>query len=140
MRRATSKDVPALVTLMAEFYGESGYLLDRAHAEKAFDALLSDERLGHVWLMEDAGTTVGYVVLTLRFGMEYGGMMACLDDLYVVPACRNRGLSKAALSEIREFCKVAGVRAITVEVSCNNAPAQAVYRWLGLTERHDRQL
>jgi GNAT superfamily N-acetyltransferase len=83
---------------------------------------------------------VGYVVLTLKFGMEYGGSIACLDDLFVVPASRNRGLSTAALFQIRDFCKSIGVRAITVEVGHKNGSAQTVYRRLGLTELLDRQL
>jgi hypothetical protein len=40
-------------------------------------------------------------VLTLKFAMEYGGLVACLDDLYVQPAWRNKGLSTAALLEVR---------------------------------------
>jgi GNAT superfamily N-acetyltransferase len=83
---------------------------------------------------------VGYVVLTLRFGMEYGGLMACLDDLFVVPQSRNNGLTTAALVQVRDFCKSIGVRAITVEVSHSNGSAQTVYRRLGLAEAPDRQL
>ena len=109
-------------------------------AEKAFTAILSDERLGYVWLIDDEAKVVGYVVLTLRFGMEYGGLMACLDDLFVVPQSRNNGLTTAALVQVRDFCKSIGVRAITVEVSHSNGSAQTVYRRLGLAEAPDRQL
>ena len=73
MRRALPGDIATLVALMAEFYAESDYGLDQELAEKAFAAILSDERLGYVWLIDDEAKVVGYVVLTLRFGMEYGG-------------------------------------------------------------------
>jgi ribosomal protein S18 acetylase RimI-like enzyme len=79
-------------------------------------------------------------VLTLKFAMEYGGLAACLDDLYVKPAWRNQGLSTAALLEVRSFCEKAGIRAVTVEVGYNNGPAQTVYRRIGFTELADRQL
>jgi hypothetical protein len=46
MRRALPHDIATLVTLMAEFYTESDYGLDQQLAEKAFAAILSDERLG----------------------------------------------------------------------------------------------
>ena len=120
MRRALPGDITTLVALMAEFYAESDYGLDQQLAEKAFAAILSDERLGYVWLIDDEAKVVGYVVLTLRFGMEYGGLMACIDDLFVVPQSRNRGLTRAALVQVRDFCKSIGVRAITVEVSHSN--------------------
>ena len=126
--------------MMSDFYSESGYVLAADVAEGAFAALLSDERLGYVWLIEEESTHVGYLVLTLRFGMEYGGLMACLDDLYVVPHRRNRGLSTAALLEVRDFCKTLGIRAITVEVGFSNGAAQAVYRRLGMVDAQDRQL
>jgi GNAT superfamily N-acetyltransferase len=140
MRRAHRDDIPTLLSLMSEFYAESGYKLDHALAERAFAAILSDERLGFVWLIDEETKIVGYVVLTLRFGMEYGGLIACLDDLFVVPKNRNKGLSTAALIEVRDFCKISGIRAITVEVGSSNGPAQVVYRRVGLIEPPDRQL
>src|SRR5712671_6354428 len=140
MRRALPGDIAALVALMAQFYAESDYRLDRELAEKAFAAILSDERLGYVWLIDDEAKGAGYIVLTLRFGMEYGGLMACVDDLFVVPQSRNKGLATAALLQVRDFCKSIHVLAITVEVSHSNGSAQAVYRRLGLAEAPDRQL
>jgi GNAT superfamily N-acetyltransferase len=140
MRKALFNDIPALLALMSEFYAESGYELDYAQAERAFAAILSDERLGYVWLIDDEEKNVGYLVLTLRFGMEYGGLIGCLDDLFVVPQSRNKGLSTAALIQVRDFCKTNGVRAITVEVGFSNGPAQTVYRRLGLADAPDRQL
>jgi GNAT superfamily N-acetyltransferase len=138
MRRAFPGDIAALVALMAQFYAESDYGLDRELAEKAFGAIPSDERLGYVWLIDEEAKLVGYIVLTLRFGMEYGGLMACVDDLFVVPRCRNKGLATAALVQVRDFCKSIDVRAITVEVSHSNGSAQTVYRRLGLAEARDR--
>ena len=140
MRRALPGDIAVLVALMAEFYAESDYGLNHPLAEKAIAAILSDERLGYVWLIDEGAKVVGYVVLTLRFGMEYGGLMACLDDLFVVPQSRNKGLATAALIQVRDFCKSVGIRAITVEVSHSNGSAQTVYRRLGLAEAHDRRL
>ena len=72
--------------------------------------------------------------------MEYGGLIGCIDDLFVVPQGRNRGLSTAALIQMRDFCKISGIGAITVEVGFNNGPAQAVYRRVGLADAPDRQL
>lgn len=140
MRRASQKDLPALISLMAAFYAEAGYALDHAHAGRAFRTLLADDRLGSVWLLDAEGKAVGYVVLTLRFGMEYGGLIGCLDDLFVLPMYRNRGLSTAALQEVVAFCKAGGIRAVTVEVSPGNGPAQTVYRRTGMIEAPGRQL
>lgn len=125
---------------MSEFYAEAGYELDYALAERAFAAILSDERLGFVWLIDEETKEVGYIVLTFKFGMEYGGLIACVDDLFVAAQSRNKGLNTAAMIKVRDFCKTGGIRAITVEVGFSNGPAQAVYRRVGLVEAPDRQL
>jgi GNAT superfamily N-acetyltransferase len=140
MRRALSDDIGLLVDLMAEFYAEANYQLDRTHAADAFSQLLADERLGYAWIIEDDRQAVGHVVVTLRFAMEYGGIIACLDDLYVRPSSRNRGLATRALLDARHFCETRGVRAMTVEVSYSNAPAQKAYRRAGYAEAPDRQI
>ena len=140
MRRANRNDVPLLVGLMAEFYAEAGYDLDHERAASAFAAMLADERLGYVWIIQEEHRDVGHIVVALRYAMEYGGFVACLDDLYVRPGWRNKGLSRAALVELRGFCESAGIRAMTVEVSPDNAPAQAVYRRVGFAEAADRQV
>jgi len=140
VRRALNSDIPTLIQFMEEFYAESGYELNHLNASEAFSALLADERLGYVWFIVSEGVAVGYLVLTVRFGMEYGGLIACIDDLFVVPQHRNKGLSTSALIEVKEFCKEIGIRAITVEVGLDNEAAQKIYRRIGLSEMSDRQL
>ena len=139
MRLAETEDLPTLVDLMADFYAESGYALDRARAAEAFSALLADSRLGRVWLIEQGSTVAGHIVVTFVFAMEYGGHMAVVDDFYVRPAFRGAGLGTAALAEVRRACTELGMRAMRVEVGGDNAVAQAMYRRVGF-ETVDHQL
>ena len=139
MRPATTDDVPKLLDLMADFYAESGYVLDRIHAAEGFTALLADDRLGRVWLIEQGSEAVGDVVVTFVFAMEYGGVTAVVDDFYVRPAFRGAGLGSSALAEARRACAELGMRAMRVEVGLDNAVAQAVYRHIGF-EAVDHQL
>lgn len=140
MRKATLNDIEILIDLMREFYAEGGYELDHANATNAFQTILEHEDLGHIFIIQLEDQDVGHAVITYKFAMEYGGMMACLDDLFVRPAFRNRGLSTAALEEIRQFCLEHQICAMTVEVANDNAPAQKVYRRIGFTELENRQL
>ena len=131
MRPATTRDIARLIELMKGFYAESGYVLDEPHAREAFAALLADPRLGRVWMIEGAAGDAGYVVVTFAFGMEYGGLMAAVDDLYLQPAARNQGLGTAALAEVRDFCVAQGIRGITVEVAADNGAARTAYERTG---------
>ena len=139
MRKASSEDIQRLVTLMAEFYAEGSYPLNHRRAAEAFTALLADERLGQVWFIQADSQDVGHVVVTLCFSMEYGGLIAFVDDLFVQRAFRRAGLGTAALTEVQAFCAKRGVRAILVETGRDNAAAQAVYRRVGFVNT-DRQL
>jgi GNAT superfamily N-acetyltransferase len=114
--------------MMAEFYTGSPYTLNPRRAKDAFDALLGDERLGSVWLIESNSHGVGYVVLTLCHSMTFGGLVAVVDDFFVRPVFRGKGLGKAAMEGIRNYCESSGIRAIHVETGRDNAAALAVYR------------
>jgi ribosomal protein S18 acetylase RimI-like enzyme len=139
LRAATLGDCPLLVTLMSEFYAESGYPLNRRRAQAAFSELLADQGLGQVWLIQAEPGPVGYVVLTLGYSMEYGGRDAFVDDLFIRPIFRRRGLGKLALAEVRAACEERGVRALHLEVGRDNAAAQSLYRRVGFVDM-DRQL
>ena len=132
MRAATNTDLPHLLVLMTEFYKESGFVLDQQRAEAAFSSLLSDPRLGRVWLVEQDSVAVGHIIVTFVFAMEYGGLVAWVDDFYVRPAFRALGLGTAALAQVVRLCVGLGVRAVSVEVGADNVVAQAVYRSAGL--------
>ena len=131
-RRATKEDVPLLVALMREFYAESEFVLDSQWATDSFYALLSDDSKGAVWIVFHDSDPAAYVVLTLRHSMEYGGQDGFVDDLYVRPDHRRQGLGRAALKALFAECEQHGVRALHVEVGRDNAPAEALYKSLGL--------
>lgn len=134
IRPAIPADVPALVVLMTEFYAESDYVLPSAPATRAFEMLLADARLGGAWLAEEDGTPVGHLVLTLSFSMEYGGLRGFIDDLYVRPAARGRGVAAALLTAARVAALERGVRALHVEAGPDNLVARRVYERAGYAD------
>lgn len=134
VRAARPDDVPALVALMGEFYAESGYPLPEAAAARTFAALVGDPALGQVWVLEADGAPAGYLALTVGFSMEHGGLRGFVDDLFVRPPARGRGLAAAALAEARRACAARGVRALCVEVGPANDGARRVYARAGFRD------
>src|SRR6185503_5837541 len=55
----------------------------------------------------------------------YGGRSAFVDDLFVRPALRNRGVGRALVEQARAICEELGVRAMHLEVARANGPAYA---------------
>jgi ribosomal protein S18 acetylase RimI-like enzyme len=139
VRLATQADVQHLVELMREFYAESSFPLDEEWARDAFATLLADPSRGAVWIMEHDGVIAGHVVLTVRHAMEYGGLSAYIDDLFVRPAYRRRGAARAGLDALVAECRRRSCRSIQVEVAPDNRAANALYRSYGLVAGTDQR-
>ncbi len=135
--RATLEDIPLLVNMMQEFYEESNFVLDRQWATDSFSAFLSDDSRGAAWIGYYNGDAAGYVVMTIRFSMEYGGLDAFIDDLFVRVPYRRQGLGQTLLDTLFAKCQQRKVLAVHVEVGQNNVAANALYGNCGLKLRED---
>jgi ribosomal protein S18 acetylase RimI-like enzyme len=134
IQKATPDDIPTLVGLMREFYAEASFPLPERAASRAFGGLIADPALGQVWLIRSEGEPAGFVVLTICYSMEYGGLRGFIDDFFVAPAFRRRGLGAAALDTVKEECAARGVRVLLVETGHDNDAALGTYRRAGLKE------
>lgn len=139
IRNATLDDIHVLVDLMQEFYAQADYPLDRDWAAASFYAFLQDDSLGAIWIVFQDSEPAGYVVLTIRFSMEYGGLDAFIDDLFIRPSYRRRGLGRAALRALFDECARRKVLAVHVEVGHDNVAAKALYRSYGLEPYDDER-
>jgi GNAT superfamily N-acetyltransferase len=128
-----------VLDLMERFYAEEGYPFDREKARAALEPFLATPVLGRAWLYRDGDVAVGYFVLTLGWSLEYGGRDAFVDELFVSPSHRGRGLGRRALDVMGEACRELGVRALHLEVEKDNSPATELYRRWGF-EDHDRRM
>ena len=84
IRPARLDDIPALITLMAEFYGESNYPLPEANARAAFATLLADPQLGGAWIAWVDEEPVGAE-------LEGAGLVEPLEAKAVVGELKARG-------------------------------------------------
>ena len=137
IRIATVNDIPILVDMMQEFYAEANHSLDRQWATASFSALLKDDSLGAAWIVFYDSEHAGYVVMTIRFSMEYGGLDAFIDDLFVRTGYRRQGLGRAALDALFDECERRQVLAVHVEVGHDNVAAKALYLGYGLESYGD---
>jgi len=137
VRLAVGPDVEVLVQLMREFYAESNYALDQAWAASSFRALISNSALGCVVLALHGPTAVGHAVLTTRYCMEFGGLCGYIDDLFVQPASRRRGVGYALVNALFAECNVRACKSVQVEVGESNASARALYAKFGLRAATD---
>jgi diamine N-acetyltransferase len=139
LRLAAPADVEPLLRLVEAFHAEDGYPFREEETRINLLRLLGDPQLGRLWVIEDAGALAGYLVLGLGFSLEFRGRDAFVDELYVVPSHRGRGLGKQALALAEAACRELGVRALHLEVERGNEEALGLYRKVGFVD-HDRYL
>jgi GNAT superfamily N-acetyltransferase len=134
VRPAQLSDVTTLATMMIEFYAEADFALSREAAQHTFEQLIRSPERGCVWILEcDAGVG-GFIVLTLAYAMEYGGLRGFVDDFFVRPAFRRQGLGALALARVKAHGLATGVRALFVQAGADNDPAMRVYKRAGFTD------
>ncbi len=129
-RRATPNDLPAMLTLISEFYeiDRHAYAEDRVVA--ALAPMLADDSLGQVWVLDDGNGPTGYAIITWTWSLESGGRDCILDEIYVREQGTGAGgeLIERAISEAETY----GALAIFLETEAHNTRVRGFYTRHGL--------
>ena len=119
-------DEADLVELSSAFHAGEGRSLDE-RSRAALAVVCAGEPLARAWLIGLEGRLAGYVLVTLGFGIEYGGRDVFLDELYLVPEARGRGLGAAAMAFVERQARAQDAVAIHLVVTPDNRRAQQLY-------------
>lgn len=132
-------DGDVLLPLMRAFYAHERLRFDEQESPRALRTLLSSPARGRVFLVRVGEEVVGYAVLALGYSLEFLGVDAFVDELFLVAAFRGRGIGRAVMEELAAVARSLGVRALHLEVERANDRARAAYGRWGFVE-HDRFL
>jgi GNAT superfamily N-acetyltransferase len=127
IRLAHIEDLDAVVRLLAEQFREHGIALDTPELREGVRGLIADSGRGAV-LFADDPEPLGVAVLAYTWTLEHGGLVAWLDELFVVPQRRGRGTGRALLLRALEVARDRGCRAVDLEVDAEHARAERLYR------------
>jgi ribosomal protein S18 acetylase RimI-like enzyme len=127
---AAPDDEDAVFALMREFYTEERIVL-RDGARASLREMLRNPQLGRVLLLKNPGepeaAPCGYIALAFWHTLEFGGRVVVLDEFYLAPACRGRGLGREGVGFVREWAKKNGAAAVRLEVNHHNKRAKELY-------------
>ena len=127
LRPAGADDLPALMDMLMHFYAEDRIPLDAPRVRRGLDQLMADASLGAVLFAEAQGVRVGYLVLGWCFSIEQGGRHVLIDELYLEPSARGRGLGAALLAAACDWARGRGAEVVRLEVNRHNPRAKALY-------------
>jgi len=132
VRPATASDLDALAALFdgyRRFYEQPADLA-RARAFVGERLAAADT----VFLVaDDGGALVGFTHLFPSFTSVGTARLWILNDLFVPPGARRRGVAEALLRAAEAHGRTTGAVRLVLQTAHDNAPAQALYRRLGWT-------
>lgn len=135
LRLATTDDLDRLMTLVAGFHAQSGIEQDEDTRRGALAPLLEGSPHGAIWMIGPRVAPVGYIAVSFGWSIEFGGLDAFLDEIYVREKVRGRGMGSEALAALLRALSEQGIAAMHLEVDTANDAAQRLYRRVGFAPR-----
>ena len=129
---ATREDVPLLLSLIREL-AEFEKLLDQVQATEATlaDELFGSRRVAEALVAEHGGKPVGFAVFFHNFSTFVGRAGLYLEDLYVKPHARGRGVGRALITYVAKIAVERRCGRFEWSVLDWNTRAVEFYRSLG---------
>ena len=130
IRKIENKDKEAFLSMSREFYASSAVLHDipEKYHESCFAELMRSEDYARAYILEYAGKTAGYALLSLSYSREAGGLCTWIEELYVLPQFQGKGAAHIFFKWLEENIPAARYR---LETEHDNSRAKKLYRSLG---------
>lgn len=128
---ATANDCSECARLLVQQLGEHGIEASAEALAQVLEDAVADIARGFLILARDSGSVVGVAYVSTILSMEHCGPVAWLEELYVSPGHRNRGIGTALMAAVLERAREAGIGAIDLEVDARQSRATAFYQRIG---------
>jgi aminoglycoside 6'-N-acetyltransferase I len=128
LRTARLDDLSELLRLAREFYDEDGFTTSDDELELNFRALFAAPDSAHICLAGDGESPVGFALTTTALILE-SGLVAELQDLYVMPSHRGGGLGAQLMQEAEQWAKGQGAALLEIVVAPNGQDVSGLLRY-----------
>ena len=138
--RIRKEDHDEFVAMGREFYNSPAVLhsIPDENFERTFGLLMDSSSFADCIMFRDGDTVCGYALLALTYSNEAGGMVVWIEEIYVKPQYRGKGIGGAFFEYFdREYKDIARIR---LEIYPENKKAAELYRKNGFTELGYQQM
>jgi ribosomal protein S18 acetylase RimI-like enzyme len=132
---AKPEHLDKLTALCAAFHADEGIELSDEARRAGLAPLLEGLPYGVAYLIGPPRAPIGYIVVCFGWSVEFGGLDAIIDELYIRPGVRGRGIATEALIALPRALAEGGLRAIHLEVDRENEKAIKLYKRAGFAAR-----
>lgn len=140
IRPALRSDVPAILGMMRGF-AEFEKLLDsfKVTEQSLASVIFGPAGFVECLIAEEGESTVGYMIFYPCFASFSGQMGLYLEDIYIKPTHRGRGVGEAMLRKLVQIAMERGCERIDFQVLDWNIPAIGFYQNLGAVRNDDER-
>lgn len=132
IRKFKKEDRECYINMASEFYNSDAVLhpVPRTHFERTVSELLASDVYVQIYMIEHEDKPAGYGLISKTFSQEAGGPVIWVEELYVRPQYRSKGLGREFFSYLEK--KYEGTIArFRLEVEAENKRAVSLYERQG---------
>jgi len=137
IHRSRLEDLDSLLLLMHQMQLEDPW--DRSPEESTVRQnlleLLQNPTFGIAFIARDENIPIAYLIVCFDFSLEYRGKGAWVDELFVEPAYRGKGIASQLLDLAERASLDHDAKSLHLEVTHGN-PAIELYRRRGFVDHH----
>ncbi|HEY9744592.1 MAG TPA: GNAT family N-acetyltransferase [Oculatellaceae cyanobacterium] len=125
-------DAAILFDQYRQFYGQSSNLPAAKHF--LFERTINKESVIYLAIDSSRGQAVGFMQLYPSFSSVSLESLWILNDLYVAPSARRRGIGRALMQTALNLAKQRGDKGICLSTTVSNTTAQRLYESMGFQQ------
>lgn len=131
------RDAEALSVLFKEDMDDLGVEVSLEALRALADRVVEGCGAGHpefvCWVarLEEGGPAVGVILANLNYSLKFAGRSLWIEELYVTPGARRRGLGRELVDTLLDWAEENGIKGVDLEAYQGNTPASVLYRSMG---------
>lgn len=122
-----SSDLDVAVQLLTAQLEEHDIATPEERLREVVEAVVADARHGFILLASADDREIGIAYAAAHLSAEHGGAIGWLEELYVIPTWRGRGVGSLLLADLLSRAQQLHWRGVELEVVAGHERAAALY-------------
>lgn len=139
IREINKSDENEYFEMAENFYNSDAvsHKIPKENFKSAFESAINNNPYIKLYILEIEGIIAGYAAIAVTFTTEGGGKTVWLDELYIKPEYRGKGLGRELIGFLKSDVSIKRIR---LEITPENEKAKKLYISEGFVPCEYKQL